>query len=63
MSINYKYYFTCEQKYISFLASKYQEDVYIFYIEYTRCFKYDWDYLCVNLATSVPVIFEPPCIF
>jgi len=30
---------------------------------YTRWFKYDWDCLCVNLATSVPVIFEPPCIY
>ena len=28
----------------------------------TRWFKYDRDYLCVNLATSVLVIFEPPCI-
>ena len=28
----------------------------------TKWFKYDRDYLCVNLATSVPVIFEPPCI-
>jgi len=28
----------------------------------TRRFKYDRDCLCVNLATSVPVIFEPPCI-
>ena len=27
----------------------------------TRWFKYDRDCLCVNLATSVPVIFEPPC--
>jgi len=26
----------------------------------TRWFKYDRDCLCVNLATSVPVIFEPP---
>jgi hypothetical protein len=34
MSINYKYYFTREQKYISFLAGKYKEDVYKFYIEY-----------------------------
>ena len=29
----------------------------------TRWFKYDRDYLCVNLATSVPVMFEPTCIF
>jgi len=28
----------------------------------TKWFKYDLDVLCVNLATSVPVIFEPPCI-
>ena len=28
----------------------------------TRWFKYDRDYLCVNLATSVLVKFEPPCI-
>jgi len=28
----------------------------------TRWFKYNRDYLCVNLATSVPIIFEPPCI-
>jgi len=28
----------------------------------TSWFKYDRDYLCVNLATSVPVIFEPLCI-
>jgi len=34
------------------------------YLEFrnTRWFKYDRDCLCVNLATSVPVIFEPPCI-
>ena len=32
-----------------------------FFSEYTRWFKYDRDCLCVNLATSVPVIFEPPC--
>jgi len=29
----------------------------------TRWFKYDRDCLCVNLATSVLVIFEPPCIY
>jgi len=29
---------------------------------YTRWFKYDRDCLWVNLATSVPVIFEPPCM-
>ena len=28
-----------------------------------RWFKHDRDCLCVNLATSVPAIFEPPCIF
>ena len=28
----------------------------------TRWFKYDRDCLCVNLVTSFPVIFEPPCI-
>jgi hypothetical protein len=28
---------------------------------YTRWFKYDRDYLCVNKSQSVPVIFEPPC--
>jgi hypothetical protein len=28
---------------------------------YTRWFKYDRDYLCVNKPQSVPVIFEPPC--
>jgi len=28
---------------------------------YTRWFKYDRDCLCVNLATSVLVIIEPPC--
>jgi hypothetical protein len=30
---------------------------------YTRWFKYDRDYLCVNKSQFVPVIFEPPCIF
>ena len=29
---------------------------------YTRWFKYDRDYLCVNCKQSVPVIFEPPCV-
>jgi hypothetical protein len=28
---------------------------------YTRWFKYDRDYLCVNKSQFVPVIFEPPC--
>jgi hypothetical protein len=31
-------------------------------IGYTRWFKYDRDYLCVNKSQFVPVIFEPPCI-
>jgi hypothetical protein len=30
---------------------------------YTRWFKYDWDYLCVNKSQFVPAIFEPPCIY
>ena len=30
---------------------------------YTRWFKYDRDYLCVNKSQFVPVIFEPPCSF
>jgi hypothetical protein len=29
---------------------------------YTRWFKYDRDYLCVNKSQFFPVIFEPPCI-
>ena len=29
---------------------------------YTRWFKYDRDYLCVNKSRFVPVIFIPPCI-
>jgi hypothetical protein len=29
---------------------------------FTRWFKYDRDYLCVNKSQFVPVIFEPPCI-
>jgi hypothetical protein len=29
---------------------------------YTRWFKYDRDYLCVNKSQFVPVISEPPCI-
>jgi hypothetical protein len=28
---------------------------------FTRWFKYDRDYLCVNKSQFVPVIFEPPC--
>jgi len=32
------------------------------FLENTSWFKYDRDCLCVNLATSVPVIFEPPCM-
>jgi hypothetical protein len=32
-------------------------------ISYTRWFKYDRDYLCVNKSQFVPVIFEPPCIY
>jgi len=29
----------------------------------TRWFRYDGDYLCVNKPVTVPVIFEPPCIW
>ena len=36
--------------------------MHIFDVLYTRWFKYDRDCLCVNLATSVQVIFEPTCI-
>ena len=32
-------------------------------ITFTRWFKYDRDYLCVNKSQFVPVIFEPPCTF
>jgi hypothetical protein len=32
------------------------------FIIYTRWFKYDRDYFCVNKSQFVPVIFEPPCI-
>jgi hypothetical protein len=35
--------------------------VYVYRMKYTRCFKYDRDYLCVNKSQFVPVIFEPPC--
>ena len=31
-------------------------------VVYTRWFKYDRDWLCVNKSQFVPVIFEPPCI-
>jgi hypothetical protein len=31
------------------------------YVQYTRWFKYDRDYLYVNKSQFVPVIFEPPC--
>jgi hypothetical protein len=31
--------------------------------QYTRWFKYDRDYLCVNKSQFVPVIFEPPCTY
>ena len=30
---------------------------------YTRWFKYDRNWLCVNKSQFVPVIFEPPCIY
>jgi hypothetical protein len=30
-------------------------------VKYTRWFKYDRDWLCVNKSQFVPVIFEPPC--
>jgi hypothetical protein len=30
---------------------------------YTRWFKYDRDWLCVNKPQFVPVIFEPPCTY
>jgi hypothetical protein len=30
-------------------------------LHFTRWFKYDRDYLCVNKSQFVPVIFEPPC--
>jgi hypothetical protein len=29
----------------------------------TRWFKYDREYLCVKKSQSVPVIFEPPCMY
>jgi hypothetical protein len=29
--------------------------------KYTRWFKYDRDWLCVNKSQFVPVIFQPPC--
>jgi hypothetical protein len=32
-------------------------------VQYTRWFKYDRDYFCVNKSQFVPVIFEPPCVF
>ena len=32
------------------------------FLNNTRWFKYDRDYLCVNKSQFVPVIFEPPCI-
>jgi hypothetical protein len=31
-------------------------------IQFTKWFKYDRDWLCVNKSQFVPVIFEPPCI-
>ena len=31
------------------------------WLQGTRWFKYDRDYLCVNKSQFVPVIFEPPC--
>ena len=31
------------------------------FMAYTRWFKYDRDYLCVNKSQFVPVILEPPC--
>ena len=37
--------------------------IYIYIYTYTGWFKYNRYCLCVNLATSVPVIFEPPCIY
>ena len=30
---------------------------------HTMWFKYDRDYLCVNKPVTVPVIFEPPCVY
>ena len=36
--------------------------VFISVAVYTRWFKYDRDYLCVNKSQFVQVIFEPPCI-
>ena len=32
-------------------------------LRYTRWFKYDRDWLCVNKSQFVPVIFEPPCTY
>ena len=31
--------------------------------QYTRWFKYDRDYFCVNKSQFVLVIFEPPCSY
>ena len=31
--------------------------------EYTRWYKYDQDYLCINKPVTVPVIFEPPSTY
>jgi hypothetical protein len=36
---------------------------YIYIYTYTRWFKYDRDYMCVNKSQFVQVIFEPPCIY
>jgi hypothetical protein len=33
------------------------------FIQYTRWFKYDRDYLYINKSQFVPVIFEPPFIY
>jgi hypothetical protein len=37
------------------------ESFVIKYLNYTKRFKYDRDYLCVNKSQFVPVILEPPC--
>jgi len=34
-----------------------------FYGDDTRWFKYDWNICGLFTQKSVPVIFEPPCIF
>ena len=53
----------CIVKLTPFAYAMYAEihDITTLFLRYTRWFKYDRDWFCINKSQFVPVIFEPPC--